>query len=124
MSVVSYEVKNPILGFENIEKVTLEKNDGITSILKGCANDCVQLSLINTFVGESDFLIPSGIKTLLDINDDTNYSVYFVVVLNKKSIQDSTINLGCPMIFNEDNHTMAQISVNTETGTIAELFHL
>ncbi|MCK9337956.1 MAG: flagellar assembly protein FliW [Arcobacteraceae bacterium] len=123
MSVVSYEVKNPILGFENIEKVTLEQNDGITSILKGCGTDCVQLTLINTFIGGSDFVIPSGIKVLLDITDNTNYSVYFVVVLNKKSIQNSTINLGSPMIFNEDNHTMAQLSVNTETGTISELFN-
>ena len=117
-----YEVKKPILGFEKLEKVTLEQSDGLTTVLKGCENDCIHMTLINTFVDGDSFEIPLGIKALLDIEDNTNYSVYFVVVLNKKSIQDSTINLGAPMIFNEDNKTMAQVSLNTEMGTIGDMF--
>lgn len=104
-------------------KNTLEKHDGLTTILKGCENDCIHITLINTFVDNSSFEIPLAIKALLDINENTNYSVYFVVVLNKKSIQDSTINLGAPMIFNEDNHTMAQASINSELGILSELFN-
>lgn len=123
MSKVTYTVKKPIYGFAEIESVDLVKNDGMTSILQD-EQSGIQLSLINTFIGEENFEVPASIKALLDINDDTNISVYFVVVLNKSDLSQSTINLGAPMIFNEDNQTMAQMSISTESSTLAELFNI
>ncbi|QOG12990.1 flagellar assembly protein FliW [Arcobacter sp. FWKO B] len=122
MSTVTYEVKKPILGFEEIESVNLEKNDGITSVLSDPKSG-ISITLLNTFVDGDGFDVPASVKALLDMNDNTNFSVYFVVVLNKSNLQNSSINLGAPMIFNEDNKTMAQVAINSEIGTVSELFN-
>ncbi|MCK9162241.1 MAG: flagellar assembly protein FliW [Arcobacteraceae bacterium] len=120
---VKYSVKKPIYGFEDIQEVEIEKNDGITSVLNEVGGD-VQMTLINAFVDDEHIEIPSSIKTLLDINDNTNVSISFVVVLNNSDLTKSAINLGSPIIFNEDNKTMAQVSINTEMSTIEKLFEV
>lgn len=116
---MNYEVKQPILGLTEIKNVTLEKHDGVTSLLKSDQED-INISLINAFVDENSFIIPSGVKTLLDIHEDTNYSVYFTVIV-EKDVKESTINLGAPMIFNEDNKTMAQCIISDDFSRIKDL---
>ena len=116
---MNYEVKQPILGLKNIENVELEKHDGITTLLKSDQEN-INISLINASIDDKNFEIPAGVKTLLDINDNTHYSVYFTVIVDD-NIQDSTINLGAPMIFNEDNKTMAQCVISDDLTQIKDL---
>lgn len=118
---MKYTVKHKILGFEDISEVEIEKGDGITSILKGCAEECIQMSLINAVISSDGFDVPDGIATLLDINEDSNVSIYFVVVI-APDIRNSTINLGAPIVANEDNGTIAQAVISDEQGTISGLF--
>ena len=116
---MNYEVKLPILGLNEIKSVELEKHDGITSLLKSDQKN-INISLINAFIDENSFVIPTGVKTVLDINEDTNYSVYFTVIV-EKDIHDSSINLGAPMIFNDDNKTMAQCVISEDFTRIKDL---
>mgnify|MGYP000639100481 CR=1 FL=1 len=117
---MTYKVKYPLPGFEKIEEVTLEQHDGLTTILKSENDSTFKLSLINASTDKKYFEIPIGIKTLLDLNDNTNFSVYFTVII-EKNIHDSTINLGAPIIFNEDNNTTAQCVINNDSTTLREL---
>jgi len=112
-----YEVRQPILGFDDLTEVQIEKHDGVTTVLKSTCDDNLRISLINASIDEKSFEIPLGIKTLLDITESTNYSVYFTVILDE-DINNSTINLGSPLIFNEDNKTMAQSIISDDFTTI------
>jgi len=115
-----YEVKCPILGFTNTQQVNLESHDGLTTLLTCSKQNELQLTLINTSKDKEYFEIPLAIQALLDINKDTNYSVYFTVIINK-IIPKSIINLGAPIIFNEDNKTVAQCVISNDTITLEEI---
>lgn len=118
-----YKVKKPLYGFESIEEVELNNHDGISAVLNCIGDEEIQFALLHTYYEKGDFEIPSALKVLLDINDETKVSVYLLVVLNK-DISDSTINLGAPLIFNEDNKTMAQAVIDINQGTISELLQV
>lgn len=115
-----YEVKCPILGFDNTEQVNLESHDGLTTLLTCSKQNELKLTLINAATDKEYFEIPLAIKVLLDINKQTNYSVYFTVIINK-IIPKSIINLGAPIVFNEDNKTVAQCVITTDTITLEEI---
>jgi len=116
---MNYKVKQPLLGLTDVENVELEKHDGITTLLRSDKAN-INISLINASVDENHFEIPVGIRTLLDINENTNFSVYFTVIVDNV-IQDSSINLGAPIIFNEDNKTMAQCVISDDLTKIKDL---
>lgn len=115
-----YKVKYLILGFENVDEVKLETHDGLTTLMTCINENKLQLTLINSDNSKKYFEIPIEIKTLLDINDTTNYSVYFTVIIDK-IIHKSVINLGAPIIFNEDNKTTAQCVINDNSISIRDL---
>lgn len=115
-----YEIKHPLLGFNHIKEVELEKHDGITTILKSKDDNHFHLSLVNSAKDKKYFEIPIAIKVLLDINDNTDYSVYFTVIIDK-NIHNSTINLGAPIVFNEDNYCVAQCVISDDLTTVREL---
>ena len=117
---ITYTVKYPLPGFNHIEEVYLEKQDPITSLLKSKNDDDFSLYLIRAATDKQYFEIPIGIKTLLDINNMTNYSVYFMIIMDTK-FHNSTINLGAPILFNEDNCSVAQCIINNDSTTIREL---
>jgi len=102
-------VKKPISGFENVERVVLEKIDDIVSVLKDKEGN-VLFSLINPFVLKKDYTfdIPADIKVLLDINENSKIEVYVNAVI-RKPLEESLVNFKAPFIFNYDNHTMAQV---------------
>lgn len=117
---MKYTVKQPIPGFEKIEEVEIETNDGITSSLRGCGEECIAMTLINTNI-DHKINLPRAITTLLDIDENTSYSIYFNVVLHQ-DINKSVINFGAPFVFNEDNKTMAQVSIGNDMATLESLF--
>lgn len=111
---MTYQVKSPILGFEHLTSVNISNNDGLTSLLTSDQDATFKISLINAHNEGNSFEIHPSAKALLDIQPNTTISIYFVVVVNQATIESSVINLGAPMIFNEDNHTMVQVAITSD----------
>lgn len=107
---MKYTVKNPILGFESLLECEIEQNDGATSILKTNCEDDLRLALMHHLSKdeEEQVYVSESVKALLDIKEDTNVSLYYVMVLDHKDIHNSTVNLASPILVNEDNKTLAQ----------------
>lgn len=117
---MEFEVKSPILGFEHIQKMKLEKiskDDDTFMQLKSCENDGISFTLVNPYSMRSDyeFEIPSPIKALLELKGKTNIDpqnsklVTLNIVCIREPIEESTVNFLAPVLFNFENLTMAQV---------------
>ncbi len=105
---MQYEVKSTILGFDQITKVELVEIDELFSTLKSCDGTGVSFTLVNPYaLREYSFDLPLSIRVLLDINETSKVLVYNVVVV-QNPLDESCINFLAPLIFNQDNATMAQ----------------
>ena len=111
---MKFLVKKPILGFEKINEVELQKIDDTFSILKD-NNDNILFTLINPFVlkKDFDFEVPADVKVLLDLNENSLIEVYLNVIM-KDPITESIVNFKAPFIFNKSNKTCAQIILDNE----------
>lgn len=104
---MQYEVKSTILGFENIQCVELKEIDDLFSTLKSC-DGSVSFTVVNPYaLREYSFDLPTAIRVLLDINEDSKVVVYNIAVI-QDPLDESCINFLAPLIFNQDNATMAQ----------------
>jgi flagellar assembly factor FliW len=109
-----YEVKKPILGFENVSKVKLKEIDILFSILEAANESIPTFTLINPYaLKDYSFDIPKDVQILLDINEKSNLFVWNIIVLHNP-ITDSVVNFKAPLIFNKDNATMAQFILENE----------
>ena len=117
-----YDVKKPILGFENVLKVEFSEIDPLFSTLQAVDRDIPSFTLINPYqLREYSFDIPKDVQVLLDINENSNILVYNIVVLHNP-MTESVINFKAPLIFNKDNGKMAQFIIENEgLFTIGEL---
>lgn len=117
---MEFVVKSPILGFEHIQKMKLEKiakDDDTFMQLKSCENDGISFTLVNPYAMRSDyeFEILSPIKALLELKGKTNIDpqnsklVTLNIVCIKDPIEESTVNFLAPVLFNFENLTMAQV---------------
>lgn len=105
---MQYSVKSPILGFEDVNSVELKEIDELFSILKSVNGKEISFTVINPYVlREYSFDVPTPVRVLLDINENSNLVVYNVVVI-QDPLDESCINFLAPLIFNQDNGTMAQ----------------
>lgn len=112
---MNYEVKSPILGFEDIKTVRLEKIDDLFVIIRDTDNENISLTLANPYLlREYSFDVPLSIKILLNVNEQSNLSVYNVVVI-QSPLDSSRVNFLAPFIFNEDNKTVAQLVLDSKT---------
>lgn len=116
-----FDLKMPLLGFETIEKMELEKIDDIFMRLKAPEADEPSFTLINPFVlREYSFDIPPSIQQLMDIKEHSNLLIYNIIVI-QNPIEKSVVNFIAPIVFNTDNHTMAQVIISDgSTFGIAE----
>jgi len=106
---VVFDVKSPILGFENITKYEFTQVDDNFVTIKSCDGAVPSFTLINPFaLREYSFDIPLAIKALLELKTDTNLLVYNIMVI-KNPFNESLINFAAPLVFNVDNKTMAQV---------------
>lgn len=104
-----FEVKAPILGFDELVKVKLNKIDDFFSSLKNADKSAPAFTIINPYaLREYSFDIPSSIRVLLDLKEDSKVEVYNIVVL-QNPIEKSVVNFIAPLIFNHDNMTMGQV---------------
>lgn len=104
-----YEVKVPILGFENIQQVALSQIDDIFAQIHAQGDDATSFTLVNPYALRTyQFDIPQVTQVLLEITSETNLLLYNIVVV-QNPIHDSTVNFVAPLLFNTDNKTMSQI---------------
>ena len=105
---MKYSVVAPILGFEDIKEVKIEKIDDFFMKLQS-TDGKTTFTLINPFLlREYEFEIPEHYKELLEIDKDTNISVLNIMIV-ATPIETSTINFIAPLVFNTDKKTVAQI---------------
>jgi len=104
---MQYTVKSTILGFEQVECVELYEIDELFSTLKSC-DGSVSFTLVSPYVlREYSFDLPSTIRVLLDINENSKVVVYNIAVI-QDPLQQSFFNFLTPLIFNQNNSTMSQ----------------
>ncbi len=117
---MQFTLQLPLLGFESVTHMELQKIDDIFMRLESIG-DGPSFTLINPYVlREYSFDIPTSLQAAMQINETSNLLIYAIVILNT-SIEESTINFIAPLIFNTDNQTMAQIILdNRPDFTIAE----
>lgn len=108
-----FEVKSPILGFEDVSKMRLEKIDDLFMKLSNDEDSSPIFTLINPFaLRQYDFEIPSALELLLDIKSQEDILVGAIMVL-QNPIEQSTINFLAPVIFNVKNKTMGQVVLDS-----------
>lgn len=111
---MKYTVKSPILGFEDMYSINLEKVDDMFVTIRDTENENISLTLVNPYMlREYSLDIPLSIKALLDINENSRLTVYNVVVI-QDPLDTSCVNFLAPLIFNEDNKTVAQLVLKSD----------
>ncbi|MBU0631058.1 flagellar assembly protein FliW [bacterium] len=104
-----FEIKSPLLGFENITSMELKKIDDVFARLQVVDANEPSFTLINPFVlREYDFEIPTAIQILMEVNETSNLLIYNMLIINTP-IEESFVNFVGPLVFNLDNNTMAQV---------------
>jgi flagellar assembly factor FliW len=107
-----FDLKEPILGFNDTKQLELKKIDDIFMRLQSVDAKEPSFTLINPFVlREYEFDIPSALQQKLEINDNSNLLIFNIVMI-QKPIENSTVNFVAPLIFNTDTQTMAQMIIN------------
>lgn len=122
-AIMQFDLILPLLGFDSIKKMELQKIDDIFMRLE-TAEGSPSFTLINPFVlREYAFDIPTSLQALMGINESSNLLIYNIVILTTP-IENSTINFAAPVIFNTDNGQMAQIIIDNHAEfSIAEPIH-
>lgn len=112
---MKFDICVPVLGFEGIKQVELEKIDDVFMTMKSLNDEYISFTMIDPFsLREYDFEIPDNIQQLLEINKDSNLIVLNIVLI-QTPIEDSVVNFVGPLIFNTNNHKAAQIILNDAT---------
>jgi flagellar assembly factor FliW len=103
-----YQVKTPILGFEQTESVKFEKIDEMTAKITDTKNPDISFTLINPYaLREYSFDVPTPVQVLLEMDQKSKINVYNILVL-QKPVEKSLVNFLAPLLFNEDNGMMGQ----------------
>lgn len=117
---MQFELKVPLLGFDEIKTLELKKIDDTFMKLE-TEDQKTEFTLVNPFIlREYSFDIPDATKALLEINDNSNLLIYNILIISQP-IENSTINFAAPLVFNTDNQTMAQVIISDNPNfSIAE----
>lgn len=109
---MKFDVCVPILGFEDVKEVTLEKIDDIFMKMQSINDKHISFTLIDPFVlREYDFEVPDNIQNLLEVDKNSNLIILNIVLI-QTPIEDSIVNFAAPVLFNTDNRKAAQIILN------------
>jgi flagellar assembly factor FliW len=110
-----FTLKLPLLGFEHLSMMKLEKIDDTFAKLSSQDADNISFTLINPFIlCDYNFEIPTPLQTLMEIDDNSDLLIYNMMIVNSE-LEKSTINLAAPLIFNVTNQTMAQLILQDST---------
>jgi len=106
---MKYEVRGEILGFPDTLNVEITEIDEMFSTMNDLANEHISFTLVNPYIlREYSFDVPSDVKILLEISDESQMSVYNLLVV-QKPLDQSVINFLAPIVINHDNNKLAQI---------------
>jgi flagellar assembly factor FliW len=113
---MTFDIVIPLLGFEDLKQVKLEKIDENFMKLQSLQNEHISFTLINPFVlGEYDFEIPHQVQELLELDENSNLLVYNIVLI-QKPVENSMVNLIGPLLFNTDSKKAVQIVLPESTN--------
>jgi len=111
---MKYQIKLPLLGFEEMTEVELIEMDEMFSKIRSIQNPAIEITLVNPYVlREYSFDVPKYISLLLEIQGQPSVKVYCVVVV-QNPIEESRVNFLAPIIFNQENATAAQIALSVK----------
>lgn len=109
---MNFEVKSPILGFEAVMKMSLERleeNDDLFMRLRNCDGEAPTFTMVNPFMlRDYSFEMPVAIRALLEVRENTSLLILNMMVI-ATPLENSTVNFLAPVVFNFDNHTMGQV---------------
>ena len=106
---MKFDICMPLLGFEDVKEVELQKIDDIFMKMYSVENEKISFTLVNPYVlRDYDFEIPDNIKELLEVTEESNLLI-FNIVLIQTPIEDSIVNFIGPLVFNADINKFAQI---------------
>lgn len=109
-----YEVKSPLLGFEHITNIEIHNIDDFFATMQDTNNKNISFTIINPYIlREYSFDLPSDIKVLLNITENSSVSVYNIVII-QEPLENSLINFSAPIIVNNDNNKIAQAVLNKQ----------
>lgn len=112
---MTFDLQVPILGFDNIKQVELQKIDDVFMKMQAVEDANISFTLVNPFaLTEYDFEIPQNLQNLLDISDSSNLLIYNIVLI-QTPIEDSMVNFIGPLVFNTDTKKAAQIILQEVT---------
>jgi flagellar assembly factor FliW len=112
---MNFEICVPLLGFEDVKRVNLEKIDDVFMKMSSLDDEHISFTLIDPFVlREYDFEVPTSIQELLEIDKDSNILILNIVLI-QTPIENSVINFIGPIIFNTQNNKAAQIILQDST---------
>lgn len=114
---MKFEMKMPILGFENIREVELTQVDDILAKITDVENEAISFTLINPYsLREYSFDLPRVVQTMLDLKEDSELLVYNIIAVQKPT-DASIVNFLAPIIFNKANGTAVQVILEGEKYT-------
>jgi flagellar assembly factor FliW len=104
-----YRVISEILGFKDTKEFEIEPIDDLFFTMRDTENENVSFTLVNPFMlRDYAFDLPPDMKKLLEIDDNTDISVYNILLI-QKPIEKSTINFLAPIVVNNDKKILAQV---------------
>lgn len=109
-----YEVKAPILGFEEYKQVNIDKSSDFLSTINFDEDDFLSIHMANAeFLKNITFDLSQEITELLEIKDSTSFKIYFTMLI-QEPINQSILNLSAPIIINEELKLIAQFIRNDD----------
>lgn len=106
---MKFDMVTPLLGFEDIKQVELQKIDDIFMRMQSVHDENISFTLVNPYVlREYDFEVPQNLKEELEITVDSNILIYNILLI-QNPIEDSIVNFIGPLVFNSDVNKAAQI---------------
>jgi flagellar assembly factor FliW len=112
---MKFDMSVPLLGFEKIKQVELQKIDDIFMKMVSCEDEHISFTLINPFVlREYDFEVPTNVKNTLEVDEKSNLLILNIVLI-QTPIENSVVNFIGPLIFNTDNNKAAQVILAEST---------
>jgi len=110
--IMLFELKSPLLGFESLTSMELQKIDDIFMRLQAPGADEPSFTLINPFVlRDYNFEVPTPLQQIMGITDASNLLIFNIIVV-QTPIENSLINFVAPLVFNVDTRTMAQVIIS------------
>ncbi len=104
-----FSVKSPILGFEDVTHMDLEKIDAVFMRLRNADSPTPTFTLVNPFALRAyEFEIPIALQVLLNLDKAENILIANIMVI-QNPLKESTINFLAPLVFNFDDQLMAQV---------------